>query len=188
MLCFMHCTNRTTCAPVCIYAYAYTFGTSYIIYTYIHGYPHIYLCMYVCYTHTLVHTSADSGLLSWQAQALVTKFPAGKINSQHVHSFTQHLVPSNYLKSPKPGGPSHLLLLAKDNIFGLPIGAWFTLTEDDNHLVHLDLNDSFRYYTHIVQHLIWQSIPERKIIEIKYRQQNLQYIAYIATLHTDKQT
>jgi hypothetical protein len=41
----------------------------------------------------------------------------------------------DYLKSPKPGAPSHLLLLAKDNIFGPPIGAWFTLMEDDNHLV-----------------------------------------------------
>ena len=53
-----------------------------------------------------------------------------------------HCVSCNYLKSPKPGGPSHLLLLAKDNIFGPPIGAWFTLMEDDNHLVPLDLNST----------------------------------------------
>ena len=31
-----------------------------------------------------------------------------------------HCVSCNYLKSPTPGGPSHLLLLAKDNIFGPP--------------------------------------------------------------------
>ena len=39
-----------------------------------------------------------------------------------------------------PGGIHHLSFLAEDGIFGPPKGAWFTMMEDDNHLVPVDLD------------------------------------------------
>ena len=36
----------------------------------------------------------------------------------------------------------HKKMIAEDNTFGPPQGAWFTMMEDNNHLVHLDLNST----------------------------------------------
>ena len=76
-----------------------------------------------------------------------------------------------YLKSPKPSGPSHLLLLlAKDNIFGSPIGAWFTLMEDDNHLFHLDLNSTrSNFFKNALSNALKSSKLSARIISFKLK-------------------
>ena len=45
-------------------------------------------------------------------------------------------------KSTKPVALHHLFLIAEDNIFAPPQGAWFTMMEDRHHGVPLDLNST----------------------------------------------